>query len=249
MSINSLYSLGARPRWLRPGLLFALLTVVLFWRILFGGQTLIATDILTTSPIWRAEPGPIRNPWLSDTVEFYYPSEKIASEHARLGRLPLVNPYIFNGAPILHGIHIWNSVWPVKVAFLLLFDPVRSYDCFAIFHFWLAGVAMVLFLRSLDIRELPACVAALAYVLSGRAMLWLHGHYLMPTLAYVPLVFLAARHRSLLGMIPVAGLFFTNPQIGLATCAAVFVRERSSWKFSVPGALLAGVALVPLAVA
>ncbi|HLY74785.1 MAG TPA: hypothetical protein VKU80_11765, partial [Planctomycetota bacterium] len=191
---------------------------------------------------------PVQNPFLSDTVEFYYPSEKIASEHVRRGVLPLVNRYIFGGAPVPHGIHIWNSIWPVKLIFLLLFDPIRSYDLFAIFHFWLAALAFYLFLRSLPLGAPSAIAAALAYALSGRAMLWLHGHYLMPTLAYVPLLFLAARRRSLLGMIPVAGLFFTNPQIGLAACAAVVLWERSTWRFVVPGILMAGVALVPLAV-
>jgi hypothetical protein len=233
--------------WLLPALLFGALTLGLFWRVLVGGQTLLATDILAASPIWRSEAPPVRNPWLSDTVEFYYPSERIASEYARRGELPLVNPYVFNGAPVPHGIHIWNSVWPVKLAFLLLFDPVRSYDLFAIFHFWLAGVAMFFFLRSLDVGRPAAAIAAVAYVLSGRAMLWLHGHYLMPTLAYVPLAFLAARRRSLLGMIPVAGLFFTNPQLGLAACGVLLLWDRTAWRFVLPGALMAAVALVPLA--
>jgi hypothetical protein len=79
-------------------------------------------------------------------------------------------------------------------------------------------------------------------------MLWLHGHYLMASMAYVPLLFLAAKRRSILGVIPVAGLFFTNPQIGLAACAAAIFWERSSWRFVVPGVLIAAVALVPLAV-
>ena len=251
---NTLYEVltflrrGNVNTWLIPALLFALLTIALFWRIFFGGQTLIATDILATSPIWRSQAPPPKNPFLSDTVEFYYPSEKIASEYLRRGELPLVNRYVFNGAPVPHGIHIWNSVWPLKLIFLLLFDPVHSYDFFALFHFWLAGLAFYGFLRSLEIGPLAAFAASLAYALSGRAMLWLHGHYLMPTLAYVPLVFLAARRRSLLGMIPVAGLFFTNPQIGLATCAAVVLWERSTWRFIVPGVLMAAVALVPLGV-
>jgi hypothetical protein len=231
-----------------PAVLFAALTLALFWRVFFQGETLIATDILATSPVWRGDAPPVRNPWLCDTVEYYYPSEKIYSDHVRQGTLPLVNRYVFGGAPVPHGVHIWNSVWPVKLTFLFVFDPVRSYDFFAIFHFWLAGVAMVLFLRSLGIGEFAALAAALAYVLSGRAMLWLHGHYLMATMAYVPLLFLAARRRSILGAIPAAGLFFTNPQIGAAACAAAILWERSSWRFIVPGFLIAGVALVPLAV-
>lgn len=231
----------------RAGLAFALVAVALFWGEFAGGETLIATDFLENSPLWRSGSQTPRNPWLSDTMEYYYPSEKIYSEHVRRGELPLVNPYVFNGAPVPHGAHIWNSIWPVKIAFLLLFDPVRSYDYFAIFHWWLAVTAMFAFLRSQLIRFFGAFAAAVAYGLSGRAMLWLHGHYLMATMAYVPLVFLAARRRSLLGLIPVSGLFFTNPQIGLAASIAVLLWERSSWKFVIPGILVAGVALVPLA--
>lgn len=232
-----------------PALLFAALTLALFWPVFFKGETLIAGDILATSPVWRAEAPPVRNPWLCDTVEYYYPSEKISSDALRRGELPLVNPYVFGGAPVPHGIHIWNSVWPVKLAFLALFDSIRSYDFFALFHFWLAGVAMVAFLKSLDLREPAAIAAAVAYVLSGRSMTWLHGHYMMATLAYVPLVFLAAKRRSLLGVIPVAGLFFTNPQLGAAAGLAAILWVRPSWRFVVPGFLCAGVALVPLAVA
>src|SRR5438874_6911689 len=114
--------------WAGVGLAFALLTVALFWRVFFAGQTLIATDILATSPVWRAEAPSVRNPWLCDTVEYYYPSEALYSDHVRRGELPLVNPYIFGGAPVPHGVHIWNSIWPVKLVFLLLFDPVHSYD-------------------------------------------------------------------------------------------------------------------------
>lgn len=235
-------------RRLGPSFLFAVLAVALFGGVLSGRYTLIATDFLQSSPVWRSGPSPAANPWLCDTIEYYYPSERIYSEHVRRGELPLVNPYVFNGAPVPHGIHIWNSIWPVKLAFLALFDPVRSYDLFAIFHWWLAGVGMYYFLSSLGRSSFAALIGAVAYVLSGRAMLWLHGHYLMATMAYVPLVFLAARRRSLLGVLPVAGLFFTNPQLGLAACAVVLLWERSSWKFIVPGILVAAVALVPLAV-
>lgn len=237
------------PRVLvRAALGFGALTVGLFWPVFFQGKTLIATDILHASPLWGTEPRDVRNPYLSDTMEYYYPSELIYSRAVKQGELPLTNPYVFNGTRIPHGIHIWNSVWPVKIAFLLLFDPVRSYDFFAIFHFWLAGLAMVALLRTHGLGGFPAFAGALAYVLSSRSMTWLHGHYLMATMAYAPLVFLAARRRSLLGAIPMAGLFFTNPHMALAVGLVAFLLEKSSWRATGLGMLLAGVALLPLAV-
>ncbi len=232
---------------LKTGLLFAALAPALFWPVFFRGETLIAADILAASPVWRAAPGPIRNPYLSDTVEYYYPSEKLYSESVRRGRIPLVNPYLFNGAPVPHGIHIWNSIWPVKLAFLLAFDPVRSYDFFAIFHLWLAGVAFAALARSLGCSPFAAFAAALAYALSGRSMLWLHGHYLMATMAYAPLVF--AFRGSTLAALPLAGLFFTNPHAGIAVSAAVLFMEPRSWKAVAGALLLSAVVCIPLAAA
>lgn len=228
----------------RAGLVLAALAVVLFWRVFFRGETLIASDVLAASPVWRNPPGEVRNRWLSDTVEYYYPAEKFYSESIRRGELPLTNPYLFNGAPVPHGAHIWNSVWPVKLAFLFAFDPVRSYDFFAIFHWWAAGVAFFALARGRGVRPFAAFAGALAYALSGRAMLWLHGHYLMPTMAYVPLAFLWAGRP--LAALPVAGLFFTNPQIALAAAVALFAYDRRSWKAVLIGGLMAAVALVPL---
>ncbi|HXX93105.1 MAG TPA: hypothetical protein VEN81_05695, partial [Planctomycetota bacterium] len=236
-----------RGPWLAPGL-FAILTAALFWPVVFGGKTLIATDFLAASPVWGDGTGRVRNPYLSDTIEYYYPSERLYSESVKRGELPLSNPYLFGGVRIPHGIHIWNSVWPVKIAFLLLFGPVRSYDLFALFHFWLAALAMVAFLRETGMRDFAAFSGALVYVLSSRSMTWLHGHYLMPTMAYAPLVLWAARRGSLLGSVPMAGLFFTNPHMALAVGLVAFLYERSSWRSTVVGMLMAGVALVPLAV-
>jgi len=61
-------------------------------------------------------------------------------------------------------------------------------------------------------------------------------------------VLLAAGRRSLLGAIPMAGLFFTNPHMALAVGLVAFVYERGSWRATLAGMLMAGVALVPLAV-
>jgi hypothetical protein len=71
-------------------------------------------------------------------------------------------------------------------------------------------------------------------------MLWLHGHYLMATMAYVPLVFLAAKRRSLLGVIPAAG--FSSPTRSSASPRAPprSLWERWSWRFVVPAILHRG---------
>jgi hypothetical protein len=232
-----------------PALGFAVLTAALFAPVFFGGRTLVATDFLDASPVWKNPPGNVRNPYLSDSIEYYYPSEKLFSEHVRRGGLPETNAAAFNGSRVPYGAPPWASVWPVKLAFLFLLDPVRSYDFYALFHFWLAGAAFFAFLRALGSAPFAAFAGALAWVLSGRSMVWLHGHYYMPVMAYAPLAFLAARRRSLLGAIPVAGLFFSNPQIALVFSAVLVLYERSAWRAVVAGGFMAGIAVVPLAAA
>jgi hypothetical protein len=231
----------------RSSVIMALLALALFHRVIFLGETLVASDFLQASPLWSEIPGPIRNPALSDTIEYYYPAETMASDALRRGEIPIDNPYVFNGTPVPHGVHIWNSVWPIKLLFLGLFDPLRSYDFFAIFHWWLAGVAMAAYLRHRGRSEFAAFAGALAYALSARAATWLHGHYMMATLAYAPFAFLAGERRSLWTSLPMAGLFYTNPQAALATAAALFFKERWTWRTSTLGALFAAPALVPLA--
>ena len=226
---------------------FAILALLLFGRVFFYGETLIATDFLQASPVWSEVPGAVRNPQMSDTIEYYYPSEKLASDALRRGAIPLENPYLFNGSPVPHGIHIYNSVWPLKLLFLGLFDPVRSYDFFAIFHWWLAGVAMAAYLRHLGLSGFAALAGATAFALSARSSTWLHGHYMMASLAYTPLAFLWGERRSRLAPLPIAGLFFSNPQAGLAVSLVLFLRERTTWRSSLAGVLAAGIALVPLA--
>ncbi len=236
----------SRKEILAGGAAFAALAAVLFAPVLFGGRTLIAADFLEAHPLWRAEPRPVRNVHLSDTIEYYYPAERLYSEAVRGGRLPISNPYVFNGAPVPHGAHAWNSVWPVKLAFLWLFDPVASYDLYAIFHWWLAGVAFFALLRGMGIGPFAAFAGALAYALSSRSMAWLHGHYLMPTLAYAPLAFLGAMRGSPLAAVPLTGLFFTNPHAGITVSVVLLCRSPRSWKPVLAAVLMAGVALVPL---
>jgi hypothetical protein len=236
----------SRRDFVNTGAAFAALAAVLFAPVLFAGRTLIATDFLEAHPLWRAVPRTVRNVHLSDSIEYYYPCERLYSEAAREGRLPLTNPYLFNGSPIPHGAHAWNSVWPVKLAFLWLFDPVKSYDLYAIAHWWLAGVAFFALLRGLGLGPFAAFAGALAYAFSSRSMVWLHGHYLMPTLAYAPLAFLGALRRSPLAAVPLAGLFFTNPHAGIAVSIVLLCWQPRSWRAVLSAVLMAGVALVPL---
>ncbi|HEX9595595.1 MAG TPA: hypothetical protein VF982_01855, partial [Anaerolineales bacterium] len=85
-------------------LLLVFLLVVFFWKPLFTGQALLASDLLfEIDPMWQplappdfSAPG---NRVLSDQVLMFYPWKKFALEQLARDQLPLWNPYVNGGLP------------------------------------------------------------------------------------------------------------------------------------------------------
>jgi hypothetical protein len=138
----------SRPRlgWLdvAAALLLAALTVVLLWKIALTNRVLAGLDVSA----------------------YFYPYRDYVSAALREGHLPLWNPYLFMGAPllansqaaVLYPLH-WPLVWlstPKQVAWSI------------VLHIWLAGVGAWLYARlALCLRPLAAVVAAGVFALGG----------------------------------------------------------------------------------
>jgi hypothetical protein len=110
--------------------LLALATVGFFWRILFAGA-------------WMPAGG-------GDLAALLYPTYHLAAQSLKSGVIPLWNPYLWGGAPFVADIQA-SLFYPINLIYFLLAPQVtyRGVMLLSIFHFWLAGVGMYLFLRSL----------------------------------------------------------------------------------------------------
>jgi len=120
------------------------LAVAFFWKIALTNRVLAGLDVFT----------------------YFYPYRDYVNEALRQGRLPLWNPYLFMGAPllansqaaVLYPLH-WPLIWlstPHQVAWSI------------VLHVWLAAAGTFLFARrAMHLRPLPALVAATIFGLGG----------------------------------------------------------------------------------
>lgn len=100
-----------------------------------------------------------------DMRGYYYVLHQAVREALRQGELPLWNPYLFNGFPLLADPQA-NTFYPP--AWLTVVLPVRiGVSWYMLFHIWLAGLGMYAFVRYLGSHRLPALLAGIAFAFSG----------------------------------------------------------------------------------
>jgi hypothetical protein len=122
----------------------ALFVLLLLWRILLTNQILVGLDLFT----------------------YFYPYRAYVARALRTGYLPLWNPYLFCGAPLLanpQSAVLYPLHWP-----LLWLEPPKMIAWSIALHLWLAGIfAYAYSRRSLRLNPFAAFGAALAFAGSG----------------------------------------------------------------------------------
>jgi hypothetical protein len=125
-------------------LALAALTLLFFWKIALTNRVLAGLDVFA----------------------YFYPYRDFASAVLREGRLPLWNPYLFMGAPLLANSQaavLYPPHWP-----LLWLSAPKQVAWSIVFHIWLAGAGTYLFARwAMCLRPLAALVAAVIFALGG----------------------------------------------------------------------------------
>ncbi len=137
----------SRPYSHTPTLLYvvvlSVLTLLFFYRIVFGGLVLYWGDVMFQS-----------YPWRHFTVTTL-----------RDGQLPLWNPYIFCGIPFIANPQP-AMFYPVNWLFQWL--PVeRAISYSAVFHIFLSGWFLYLFLRQKQLTPAASCFGAITFAFSG----------------------------------------------------------------------------------
>ena len=150
---------------LRVVLLFLILPVLAFPEIVFGNQTLYWSDLS----------------WI------HYPRHIFAAEEWLAGRVPLWDPYQHNGLPFLAESQV-GTLYPVSVIFLSPLSPSLELSLFILIHFTLAALFTYVLARSLEIENVGAIVAALAFGLGGFLMAQVANLNIMTGATWFPLI-------------------------------------------------------------
>ncbi|HLQ61965.1 MAG TPA: hypothetical protein VK131_08890, partial [Candidatus Acidoferrales bacterium] len=241
---------------------------LLWFQVLTGERTLIATDTLYTVLPWSAEYG-ARTPanrLLGDEMLEIVPWQQQVAAAFRSGRLPLWNQHAGFGSPLLaNGASAPFSPFTWAA---LPFEPVRGLSLAMLLKLLVAGLGMAAYQRALGGGGLAAALAAVAYATCSSMVVWL-AWPIAGVAAFLPWALAAVewylRARPALGpaavalasaLLLLAGHAETSLQAGLAVALYSLVRVAASrrWRLfgglalaAVTGALLAGVQVLPVA--
>src|SRR5215813_10220760 len=143
---SSRHHLGSPGR--RSGDVVAVVCLVAMPAIVFGLPALLGHPVL---------PG--------DDLTQNFPLRVLAGRVIRSGQLPLYNPYIWSGAPLLPG---WNAgaAYPLTLLFAVL-PGVGAWALNMIITWAVAGVGMFAFLRALRLASFASAVGALSFAFAG----------------------------------------------------------------------------------
>ncbi|HEX3814728.1 MAG TPA: hypothetical protein VHX59_17990, partial [Mycobacteriales bacterium] len=125
----------------------------------------------------------------NDDADQNYPLRVLAGRQLAAGHLPLLNPYIWSGAPLLGG---WNAgaAYPFTALFAIL-PPVGAWVANEVLTYWTAGLGLYAFLRSRGIRPVGAWLGATAFTVGGSFAIQVEHFGLVAGVSWIPLGLLA----------------------------------------------------------
>ena len=127
-------------------LLLSALVLVFFWKIALTNRILAGLDVFA----------------------YFYPYRDFVSDAWQAGHVPLWNPYLFMGAPLLANSQA-GALYPLHWPLMWLSAP-KQIAWSIVLHIWLAGAGTYLFVRSSRVlrgRATAAFVAATVFALGG----------------------------------------------------------------------------------
>jgi hypothetical protein len=168
---------SARRARRRRGDVTAVVLLVMLPAIIFGLPALLGHAIL---------PG--------DDLTQNLPLRVLAGREIRAGHLPLYDPYIWSGAPLLAG---WNAgaAYPLTWLFALL-PGTAAWTLNMIATWAVAGLGMFCFLRALRLASLASFLGAFTFAFAGGMSAQVTHFGLVAGLSWVPLALLSILRLS-----------------------------------------------------
>jgi hypothetical protein len=165
----------AGRRW--PGEATAVLLLLVLPILVYGVPALLGHPVL---------PG--------DDLTQNFPLRVLAGQEIRSGHLPLYDPYIWSGAPLLAG---WNAgaAYPLTLLFALL-PPVAAWTLNMILTWAIAGLGMFAFLRALRLACVPSLLGALSFAFAGAMSAQVAHFGLVAGMSWVPVQLLCVLRLS-----------------------------------------------------
>ncbi|MBV8882255.1 MAG: YfhO family protein [Planctomycetaceae bacterium] len=178
-----------------PCLLFAAVTVAVFWKFLLFGHTMYAVSALEAQ-LGRPPQEPRgwfrsddRHTRVSDNLALLALQLRLYNVGLHAGELRLWNPSLFCGLPTTADPMI-HPFYPPNVLVHRLFGPDVGYELLSLLHLFFAGVAMHVLLRSAGRSPAASAAGALVWMLGGYQAMWFSTSILAGVSVFGPLALL-----------------------------------------------------------
>jgi hypothetical protein len=155
--------------------------------VLFGGQVLLPVPLLKQIAPWgQPQPNATWNPLMWDAMAFFYPIKLLTAQAIKAGHLPLWNPTILCGTPLLADVQS-AVLYPLHLLFVLLPVP-QAFGWAAYLHLVLAGLYTLFWLRREGCSAMGSLLGAVTFALGGWSIAWLELPNFMATAVWFPLL-------------------------------------------------------------
>ncbi len=118
-----------------------------------------------------------------------FPLRAFSGELLRQGHLPLWNPFIWSGSPLLGGMNA-GSFFPLTFLFVVV-PPIGAWVLNMTAVYWVAGLGTYWLLRQYGIRPLAGLLGAAVYAYSGAMVGQMVHLGIIQGMALMPLILLA----------------------------------------------------------
>jgi hypothetical protein len=122
-----------------------------------------------------------------DTFTIITPLKTLAAEQWKAGIIPLWNPYVYGGFPLMSESQA-AVFYPLSLLYVLFSTPIAS-NWFILIQFWIAGWAMLVFLKRLGLNPFAALIGAIAYGLAPYFVYNLNHINIIVAVSLAPLTF------------------------------------------------------------
>lgn len=187
------------PRHKTPAIFAAIALIgfaaALFYPALFGGKILAPLDITTHlyAP-WSGDANGAKphnhNP--TDAVTQYLPYRIFAEKSLREDGYIGWNPYEMGGYSLAANTMALPGTWTTQLHRFLPFKEAWNLGLFS--EFLIAGIGMLVFLRSRKLPWLPCLTGAVAYMFNAQFVTWIYHRWALGSFCWMPWVLWSFGH-------------------------------------------------------
>jgi hypothetical protein len=204
-----------------PFLIIVFVVFIFFWKVFLLGKVPIPGDVIVgvyypwLDYKWGYEVGvPVKNPLISDVVSVIYPLRIYAVNMLKQGHLPLWNPFMFVGYPLLANFQV--AIFSPTTIFYFLLPKIWAWTVQVISQPILAAISMYLLLRNFKLGKKESIFGGLFYAFSGFNLLMLEWATHGLVAAFIPLIiYLFDKFIS-------SGKFYWGVLLSIIICLQIF---------------------------